>query len=164
MRGAEMSTLQTVKCPYCQELIQAGASKCRYCKEWLDPRPKEETPPPNEPRVLARRLRDSKLSKEEFETERKIFLWQLAGVALFVVSVCLRSFANATFYDTNLNAALIAEATGYQVASFLAAGLLAYVVGMISDKRYLTIFLAGVIVCLFAGRALFQAIADSAAR
>lgn len=32
-------------CPFCEELIQDGALKCRYCREWLTEPPKDRIDP-----------------------------------------------------------------------------------------------------------------------
>jgi len=38
-----------VECPFCGELIAAGASKCRYCREWLDDAPTHPASPSGAP-------------------------------------------------------------------------------------------------------------------
>jgi hypothetical protein len=34
-------------CPFCEELIQDGALKCRYCREWLVEPPADRVLPPD---------------------------------------------------------------------------------------------------------------------
>jgi hypothetical protein len=59
------------KCPYCDELIQIGALKCRYCKEWL-PKNEEEKSDINigditeEQNIILKKIKKLKKDDEPF--------------------------------------------------------------------------------------------------
>ena len=35
LQNQELSSVNEVQCPYCQSIIQANVSKCKYCGEWV---------------------------------------------------------------------------------------------------------------------------------